>query len=186
MVKRTAGTEPVIWWGCEQVAVLFQDYQIIAATVAENVTMGEELDEERLMDVLHKVGFEKRLARMPLGIHTPLTKEFEEDGVNLSGGEAQKLAIARVLYSRADLLILDEPSAALDPLSEYRLNETIRELADDKTILFISHRLSTTRMADVIFMLEDGRVIESGSHDELMAQNGKYAEMFRLQAEKYR
>ena len=170
----------------EQVAVLFQDYQIIAATVAENVTMGEELDEERLMDVLHKVGFEKRLARMPLGIHTPLTKEFEEDGVNLSGGEAQKLAIARVLYSRADLLILDEPSAALDPLSEYRLNETIRELADDKTILFISHRLSTTRMADVIFMLEDGRVIESGSHDELMAQNGKYAEMFRLQAEKYR
>jgi len=169
-----------------QVAVLFQDYQIIAATLAENVTMGEEPDEERVLDVLHKVGFDNVLATLPLGIHTPLTKEFSDDGVNLSGGEAQKIAIARVLYSRAQVLILDEPSSALDPLSEYRLNETIRELATDKTIIFISHRLSTTRMADTIFMLENGMVIEQGSHEELMAINGKYAEMFNLQAEKYR
>lgn len=170
----------------KRVSVLFQDYQIIAATVADNVTMGEELDEARLLDVLDKVGFTEVLARLPLGIHTPLTKEFEESGTNLSGGEAQKLAIARVLYSGADVLILDEPSSALDPLSEYRLNQTIRELANDKTIVFISHRLSTTRMADTIFMLEDGQVIEQGSHDELMAENGKYAAMFNLQAEKYR
>lgn len=170
----------------EAVSVLFQDYQIIAATLAENVTMGAPLDEERLLDVLHKVGFDEMLQTLPLGIHTPLTKEFDENGVNLSGGEAQKIAIARVLYSNAQVLILDEPSSALDPLSEYRLNETIRELADDKTIIFISHRLSTTRMADTIFMLEDGKVIEQGSHDELMSQNGKYAAMFLLQAEKYR
>ncbi|MBQ3068832.1 MAG: ABC transporter ATP-binding protein [Clostridia bacterium] len=170
----------------EKVAALFQDYQIIAATVAENVTMGEPLDEARLLDVLHRVGFDEVLERLPLGIHTPLTKEFEESGTNLSGGEAQKLAIARVLYSNAEVLILDEPSSALDPLSEYRLNQTIRELASDKTILFISHRLSTTRMADTIFMLEDGQVIEQGSHDELIEAGGKYAEMFNLQAEKYR
>ncbi len=154
--------------------------------MAENVTMGEPLDEARLLDVLHRVGFDEVLERLPLGIHTPLTKEFEESGTNLSGGEAQKLAIARVLYSNAEVLILDEPSSALDPLSEYRLNQTIRELASDKTILFISHRLSTTRMADTIFMLEDGQVIEQGSHDELIEAGGKYAEMFNLQAEKYR
>lgn len=169
-----------------KVAVLFQDYQIIAATLAENITMGEPLDEERLYDVLHKVGFDEVLATLPRGIHTPLTKEFDDDGVNLSGGEAQKVAIARVLYSGAQVMILDEPSSALDPLSEYRLNETIRELAGDKTVIFISHRLSTTRMADTIFMLEDGKVIERGSHEELMQTDGQYARMFRLQAEKYR
>jgi len=169
-----------------RVAALFQDYQIIAATLAENVTMGDEMDEERVLDVLHKVGFDDVLATLPLGIHTPLTKEFDESGVNLSGGEAQKIAIARVLYSNAQVLILDEPSSALDPIAEYRLNETIRELANDKTVIFISHRLSTTRMADTIFMLENGTVIEQGSHDELMAYGGKYAEMFTLQAEKYR
>ncbi len=170
----------------ERVAVLFQDYQIIAATLAENVTMGAEVDEARVLDVLHKVGFDEMLQKLPLGIHTPLTKEFDDEGVNLSGGEAQKIAIARVLYSNAQVLILDEPSSALDPLSEYRLNETIRELASDKTVIFISHRLSTTRMADTIFMLENGTIIEQGSHDELIAQDGKYAEMFNLQAEKYR
>ncbi len=169
-----------------KVSTLFQDYQIIAATLAENITMGQPLDEARLLDVLHKVGFDEMLEKLPLGIHTPLTKEFDDSGVNLSGGEAQKIAIARVLYAEADVLILDEPSSALDPIAEYRLNETIRELANDKTVIFISHRLSTTRMADTIFMLENGRVIEHGSHDELMKRNGQYAEMFNLQAEKYR
>ncbi|MBE6763817.1 MAG: ABC transporter ATP-binding protein [Ruminococcaceae bacterium] len=169
-----------------RVAVLFQDYQIIAATLAQNVTMGADVDEARVREVLHKVGFDEVLEKLPLGIHTPLTKEFDDEGVNLSGGEAQKIAIARVLYSNAQVLILDEPSSALDPLSEYRLNQTIRELASDKTVIFISHRLSTTRMADTIFMLENGTVIEQGSHNELMAQGGKYAEMFNLQAEKYR
>ncbi len=169
-----------------RVAVLFQDYQMIAATLAENITMGEDMDEARVTEVLCKVGFEETLRNLPLGIHTPITKEFDDNGVNLSGGEAQKIAIARVLYSNAPVLILDEPSSALDPLSEYRLNETIRELAADKTVIFISHRLSTTRMADTIFMLENGHVIEQGSHDDLMNRGGKYAEMFTLQAQKYR
>jgi len=105
--------------------------------------------------------------------------------VNLSGGEAQKIAIARVFAKPCDIVILDEPSSALDPISEYELNQTIMSAALDKTVIFISHRLSTTRMADVIYMLENGEIIEQGSHDELMTLNGKYAAMFRMQAEKY-
>ncbi|PKM62671.1 MAG: hypothetical protein CVU97_04230 [Firmicutes bacterium HGW-Firmicutes-21] len=115
-----------------------------------------------------------------------MTKEFDVSGVNLSGGEVQKVAIGRVLYSDANVLILDEPSSALDPLAEYRLNKTMLELASDKTVIIISHRLSTTRMLDNIYMFEDGRIIEHGNHETLMSYNGKYAEMFNLQAEKYR
>jgi ATP-binding cassette subfamily F protein 3 len=104
----------------------------------------------------------------------------------LSGGERSRLAMIRLLLEPCNLLILDEPSAALDPLSEYTLNHTINELAADRTIIFISHRLSTTRIADKIYMLENGQIIEEGSHDELIEKKGKYAEMFLLQAQKYR
>ncbi|QHW34860.1 ATP-binding cassette domain-containing protein [Paenibacillus rhizovicinus] len=104
----------------------------------------------------------------------------------LSGGEAQKVAIARVLYKNCRIIVLDEPSSALDPISEYNMNEAILKEAGNKTVVFISHRLSTTRMADTIYMIEDGRIIEQGSHKDLMELNGKYAYMFNLQAERYR
>ena len=104
----------------------------------------------------------------------------------LSGGEEQKIAIARVFYKNCPYIILDEPSANLDPVAEYELNKAIRDGCGDRTVIFISHRLSTTRHADRIFMLENGRIIEKGSHDELMEMNGKYARMFRMQSEKYR
>ncbi|MBR6635572.1 MAG: ATP-binding cassette domain-containing protein, partial [Clostridia bacterium] len=117
---------------------------------------------------------------------TMLLREFSDEGLMLSGGEQQKLAIARVFYKQSPYIILDEPSANLDPVSEYELNRAISESCTDSTVVFISHRLSTTRHADRILMLENGRVIECGSHDELMEQNGKYAYMFRLQAEKYK
>ena len=120
------------------------------------------------------------------GINTQLTKEFYEDGTNLSGGEEQKLAISRIFYKDCGIIILDEPSSALDPISEYRLNKTILSLSEHKTVIFISHRLSTTCMADRILMMENGEIIEEGSHEELINKNGKYAEMFNLQAEKYR
>ena len=119
------------------------------------------------------------------GIDAEVTKEFDNQGVNFSGGETQKLAIARAIMKDSDLIILDEPSSALDLVSEYELNHTMMKAAQNKTVIFISHRLSTTLMADRIYMFENGEVIEEGNHAQLMAQNGKYAEMFRVQAEKF-
>ncbi|MBQ3183921.1 MAG: ABC transporter ATP-binding protein [Clostridia bacterium] len=167
---------------------IFQDYKVFAATVAENVLGGEYTPdkEKAVLDALHRATFDDKLAELPNGIHSNLTREFDEEGVNLSGGEAQKIAIARAFARDCDLIIMDEPSSALDPISEYELNHSIKENSKDKTVIFISHRLSTTRMADRIYMFEDGRIVEQGSHDELMKQNGKYAYMFNLQAEKYK
>ncbi len=173
----------------DRIGTVFQDYKIFAATVAENVLGAEcgEADRPLVEDALGKATFGEKLAELEKGTDTELTKEFYEDGVNLSGGEAQKVAVARIFARPVDLMIMDEPSSALDPMAEYELNHTILEYAKDKTVIFISHRLSTTRMADRIYMFDGGRLIESGSHDELMAlPDGKYAAMFRLQAEKYR
>ena len=135
------------------------------------------------MAALEAAGFDKEL---PNGLDTVLLREFDENGVMLSGGEQQKIAVARAFYKNCPYIILDEPSANLDPEAEYELNKTITDKAKDKTVIFISHRLSTTRIADRILMLENGKIIESGTHDELMALGGKYAEMFSLQAEKYK
>ena len=171
----------------EKIGALFQDYKTFAATIAENV-LGDLYDEskkDQVLNALHHADFDEKLAEMPDGIMTNLTREYDEKGVNLSGGEQQKIAISRVFANDHDILILDEPSSALDPDAEYRLNNSILGFAKDKTVVFISHRLSTTRMADRIYMFEDGRIIESGTHDELMKMNGKYAYMFNLQAEKY-
>ncbi len=144
-----------------------------------------ETDRDTVTYALKNSNFAEKLATLPNGIDSELTKEFYNDGVNLSGGEAQKIAIARVIAKPSEIVILDEPSSALDPMSEYELNHAMMSAAFDKTVIFISHRLSTTCMADVIYMLENGEIIESGSHAELMELNGKYAEMFRVQAEKY-
>lgn len=166
---------------------VFQDYKVFAGTVAENVEMNFVRDERRseITDALIKSGFSDKLKRLEKGIDTPLTREFSENGVNLSGGEEQKVAIARIFAKECSCVILDEPSSALDPISEYKLNQTMITLSEHKTVIFISHRLSTTCMADRIIMLENGEIIEEGTHDELMNKNGKYAEMFLKQAEKY-
>ena len=167
-------------------STLFQDFQIYAATAAQNILAGnDEPNAEKLTLALEKGGIAERIAKMPGGVDTQLTKEFIE-GEELSGGERQKLATSRSLYKDSPVIIFDEPSSALDPIAEFELNSTMLELERDKTVIFISHRLSITRIADKIFMFEQGKLIESGSHDELMAVNGKYAEMFRVQAEKYR
>lgn len=163
-------------------AAVFQDFQLFGATVGENVAMSREYDSDRVLEALKLAGFTKEL---PNGADTILLKEFDENGLMLSGGEQQKLAIARVFYKQCPYIILDEPSANLDPVSEYELNKAISEGCADRTVVFISHRLSTTRHADRILMLENGRIVESGSHEELMEKGGKYAYMFRLQAEKY-
>ncbi len=185
-------------------ASVFQDYKIFASTVADNVRMeaGEGTDspggrrspasdsaaedgEGAIRQALLESGFGERLDTLPLGVDTQLTREFDPEGVNLSGGEAQKVAIARVFYKYCPVIILDEPSSALDPVSEYNLNHAMLRAAEHKAVIFISHRLSSTVMADRIYMLEKGRIIESGSHRELMELDGKYAAMFRMQAEKY-
>ena len=163
-------------------AAVFQDFQIFSATVGENVALSKDYDEKRVLEALKLAGFTKEL---PKGAETILLKEFDEDGLMLSGGEQQKIAIARVFYKNCPYIILDEPSANLDPISEYELNKNIMESAKEKTVIIISHRLSTTVNADRIIMLENGKVAEIGTHEELMNKNGDYAYMFNLQAEKY-
>ena len=172
----------------DHIGAVFQDYKIFAATIAENVLGGPytEDKEQAVLSALHSASFEDKLAKLPQGIHTQLTREFDKEGTELSGGESQKIAIARAFARPFDIIIMDEPSSALDPIAEYELNRSMMEDAHDKTVIFISHRLSTTRMADRIYMFSGGEIIETGNHDELMAQNGKYAEMFRIQAEKYK
>ena len=170
----------------DQFSPIFQDFCLYATTLAENVAMDIKYNTAAICLSLYQCGFSEKLATMEHGIETPLSKEFFDYGVQLSGGEAQKIAIARVLYKNRHLIIMDEATAALDPLSEYQLNRTIAEAACNSTIICISHRLSTTIHADCIYMLENGHIIESGTHTELMQQNGKYAEMFRVQAERYK
>jgi ATP-binding cassette subfamily B protein len=173
----------------KKIGAVFQDYNIYAATLGENVVMGKvnENDEERIVNALKKADFGKKLDKLPDGINTELTKEFSENGTNLSGGESQKVAISRIFAAGDErtVSILDEPSSALDPVSEYKLNKNLIENAKDDTIIFISHRLSTTRMADKIYLFENGTIKEQGSHDELMELNGRYKEMFERQAENY-
>lgn len=169
------------------IGTVFQDFQIFAGNIKENVLLDiEDCGKEKdITQALSDSGLLKRVSRMPQGLDTELTTEFAEDGINLSGGESQKLAIARVFYKNAGLMILDEPSSALDPIAEYQLNHAMLSATMDKTVIFISHRLSTTRIADRIIMLENGKIVEQGSHEELLNMNGKYAQMWKVQAGAY-
>lgn len=171
----------------DSIGTVFQDFQIFAGSIKENVLLdvADGCDEREIRDALADSGLMERVDGMEKGLDTPLTTEFMEDGMNLSGGESQKLAIARVFYQKAGLMILDEPSSALDPIAEYQLNHAMLSATKDKTVIFISHRLSTTRLADRIIMLEQGRIVEQGSHGELLEKNGKYAQMWRVQAGAY-
>ena len=173
----------------KMIGTVFQDYKIFATTIAKNVMNGkyvEETDKDTVIKALDAADFTAKLSTLKDGVNTHLTREFNDDGTNLSGGEAQKIAIARVFATDYPIVIMDEPSSALDPVAEYNLNKSILKHTDDKTVVFISHRLSTTRIADRIYMFANGELIEQGSHDELLAVDGKYAEMFRVQSEKYK
>ena len=173
----------------KEIGAVFQDFRIYAASLRENVVMGScSMNRQETYEVekaLHRSGFPLTDDRMKYQIDTPLTGEFEKDGVGLSAGESQKVAIARVLYGNQDLIILDEPSGALDPYVEYRLNQELKRIADDKTVVFITHRLYTVRDADRIYMMEKGRIVEQGTHAQLMALGGAYNRMWKLQAEGY-
>ena len=164
-------------------AAVFQDFQLFSCSVGENVALDREYDEKKVEEALRNSGFGKPLKK---GVKTELLREFDDEGQMLSGGEAQKVAIARAFYKDCPYVILDEPSANLDPVAEYNLNQAMLDAAANKTVIFISHRLSTTVNADRIYVMEKGEIIESGSHSELMAKGGTYAYMFNLQAEKYK
>ena len=171
----------------DTIGTVFQDFQIFAGSVKENVLLdvADGIDDEGIKKALTQSGLMERINKFEKGLDTELTTEFSQEGVNLSGGESQKLAISRVFYKDAGLMILDEPSSALDPIAEYQLNHAMLEATGDKTVIFISHRLSTTRIADRIIMLENGKIVEQGSHEELLAMKGKYAQMWKVQAGAY-
>ena len=168
--------------------VVFQDYRIYALPIAENVLCDRKDTHppNQVENALLAASFKFKDFSFANGIYTELTKEFVPEGVNLSGGESQKISVARIFAHDYDLIVLDEPSASLDPIAEYELYNHIEEHAKDKAVIFISHRLSTTKNADRIYMFENGHVIEVGNHVELMKLNGKYAQMFKIQAEKYK
>ena len=167
----------------DRFSAVFQDFQVFAATLGENVALDTDVNPERVREALRHSGFSKKVDN---GLDSYLLREFDDDGVMMSGGESQKVAISRAFYKKCPYVILDEPSANLDPVAEYNLNQSMIEAAQDKTVVFISHRLSTTVSADRIYVMENGEIIEEGSHDELMALGGTYAYMFNLQAEKYK
>jgi len=160
-----------------KIGVAFQDPQVYAFTVRENMTLYNRADDDTLRDVLRRAGLD-------LNLDSQVTREFDREGAVLSGGQAQKLGLTRLLHGQFGLLLLDEPSSALDPLAEYQMTRLIFRQTEVTTIM-VAHRLSTVRNADRIYLVDAGRIAECGTHGELMALGGKYAEMFNRQAEEY-
>lgn len=169
-----------------KISVVFQNFKIYAATLQENIILDlANGDEDKIEIAMKKSKFYERYKKLPKGLETELTKEFDNDGTNLSGGENQKVAITRIIYRDNPILILDEPSSALDPITEYELNKSMLELNKEKLVIFISHRLSTTRYQDQIYLLDQGQIVETGTHTELINLGGVYAKMWDLQAGNY-
>ena len=170
-------------------ATVFQDFKIFALTVAENVLMDKvENDDDRrsVQKALSQADAKSLLTNAQKGVDTQVTKEFDETGIVFSGGQQQKLALSRVYARESQIVILDEPSSALDPIAEREMYDRMMDVSDGKTVILISHRLASTQSADKIFVLEEGEIIEQGDHETLMAQGGKYCEMYLKQAENYR
>ena len=167
-------------------SVVFQDFQLFSFSLGQNVACGEHADPEKLEECLRKAGLGERLAGMPDGADTCLYKDFEKDGIEISGGEAQKIALARALYQDAPIVVLDEPTAALDPLAEYEVYSRFNEIIGGKTAVYISHRLSSCRFCDDIAVFHMGELVQRGTHEELAAEKGgKYFELWNAQARHY-
>ena len=166
-------------------AVVFQDFNLFSFKIAENVAAGDEYDEEKVKKCLEKSGIGERIAKMEDGIDSYIYQHNNKNGVEISGGEAQKIAIARALYKDAPLVILDEPTSALDPVSEYEIYKKFDEMVEDKTSIYISHRMSSCRFCDNILVFDDGQIVEQGSHDALLLNKGLYSELWNAQAQYY-
>ena len=165
----------------------FQEVEVFAFPLCENVSMrlSGDTDRSKAEEFLRAAGMGEKLDKLPKGIDTEMLKVLYEDGVDLSGGEKQKMALARALYKNAPVVVLDEPTAALDALAEYRLYQSFDGMIGGKSAVYISHRLSSTRFCDTIAMFKGGEMVEYGTHDELLKKDGAYAEMFRVQAQYY-
>lgn len=172
----------------ENFLCILQDTDLYSVSIAENILLKElETKEEELkvINALKRVGIYHKIEALEKGIYTIYSKEFDENGINFSGGEIQKIIAARIFVSNADIFILDEITSNLDAISEHKLFEQIDEYTNGKNMIYISHKLSTTKIADVIYVLDNGQILEKGNHQELMNKKGKYFEMFSVQAEKY-
>ena len=168
----------------EQFSVVFQDFKLFAFSVRENICLGRE-EQERLDRVLAQTGLDELLAGYEKGVDTSVYKQFDEKGVEFSGGERQKIAIARALYKDAPIVVMDEPTAALDPIAEEEIYNQLNNLIHGRTALFISHRLSSCKFCDEVAVFQEGRVVEQGSHEELMKEEGLYRRMFTAQSQYY-
>ena len=167
-------------------SVVFQDFELFAFSLGQNISAAAEYDLERAEKALQIVGFDDRLEKMPKRLETPIYKNFEKDGVEISGGEAQKIALARAIYKNAPFIVLDEPTAALDPVAEFEIYSRFNEIASDKTAIYISHRLSSCRFCDDVAVFHEGELIQRGNHDELIKNtSGKYFELWNAQAQYY-
>ena len=167
-------------------SVVFQDYHLLAMPLGNNVASSDTWDTEKAERLLQEVGFGERYEEMPKKLDTPLYKDFDQEGVNVSGGEAQKIALARALYRDAPFIILDEPTAALDPLAEAEIYSKFNDIVGDKTAIYISHRLSSCRFCDKIAVFHQGEIVQLGTHEELLAdEKGKYYELWHAQAQYY-
>lgn len=167
-------------------SVVFQDFRLFSFSLGQNVSASASYDREKVIECLKKAGFAERLNSLPNDLDTFLYKDIDAEGVEISGGEAQKLALARALYKNTPFIILDEPTAALDPISEYEVYSKFNEIAGTKTSIYISHRLASCRFCDKIAVFHEGEIIQIGSHEELLAdRRGKYYELWNAQAQYY-
>jgi len=169
------------------ISVVFQDFSLFSFSLAENISMDIEFDEQKLIKSINKSGLNSRVEKLPKGVNTYIYKDFDPEGIELSGGEGQKVAIARAIYRDAPIIIFDEPTSSLDPIAEYNLYRNFHSLANGKTAIYISHRLSSTRFTDRIAVFSNGTICEYGTHTELMQiEEGIYQKMFSLQENYYK
>lgn len=166
------------------ISVVFQDSQLFAFTVAENIAYNEP-QLSRLNKTVDKIGIKNKIDNLSDGYETYMSREFSKNGIEFSGGEQQKIVIARALYKNSNMVILDEPTSNLSPIAEYELYKDFDKVIENKTVIYISHRMSSCKLCDKILLLENGSVLEYGSHSELMSLGGKYKTMFEIQAKYY-